>query len=214
MLGDDAIDGTGVSRIDGPQHLARALASLRRDARVGRDTPSPDGDPETRQSGQPVGSQVVQGNDGGERFVSSPLGQADVEGLAAQAKLDNVVFKRRVTAQRVSGEMKAVGWRGTGFEQDRRRVGLLGPEDRLDKGCGLRVGGEIATPIAVRTPEPSPISAGRWPRVRRRIVYIRDCGARIPRRDRPASRYRCSRKRLATASCQSRPSSPASRKMM
>lgn len=154
MFGDDAIYGAGVPRIDGAEHLAGALASLRGHPWVGRDTSPCDGCPEARQSSQPIGGEIVQGDHCGERTVPNQLGEADVEGMAAYLKLDQrgVPLERCVATQFIRSEMEAFGRRRTGFEQDRGRICLRGPEDWLDEGGGLRVGCEIATPIAVQTP--------------------------------------------------------------
>lgn len=171
MLGDDAIDGAGLSRIDRAQHLAGALAPLWRQTRVRRNTPSPDRRPEARQSGQSIGGELVQGNDRRNRLICV-RGQADVVALIANVELEQrgAAADVRIGPQVVSGETKAFGRRRAGPEQDRRGIDLRAPEDRLDERGGVRVDREIVTPIAERTPQLPLRSAGRWTVTHNRIA--------------------------------------------
>lgn len=163
MLGDSAIGGAGSAAVDGAQHLPRALTPLRSNARVGRHVLSPDSRPETRHSGQAVRRELIENNERGERFAVWPIGNGDIEALAAHVQPNErgVLFEDGVDTQIVSGKAEAIGPRRTPFEADCSRIGLWGPEDRLGKSGGVWIGPENTTPIAGQILRPSRAAFGR-----------------------------------------------------
>ena len=52
-----------------------------------------------------------------------------------------------VSAETINGEMRLAGYCGTALENDRRRIGLGGPEDRLSEPRDAWVCCEKTTPI-------------------------------------------------------------------
>ena len=186
MLGDDAVDGAGVSRVDRAQHLPCPLVSLRRHARIVRHRSTCCGRPEPSQRGQAIRCKFVERDDGGERPVLHRTSKSDVEAGSPhiQPKQRGFPLRDSVNPKIVNAEMQSVGRSRAGLEDDRRWIGLRGPEDLLGESCDAWVGCENTTPIARR-----PTTLFHRLIARRTIVPGRQscnlgCVAEIPRRAR------------------------------
>jgi hypothetical protein len=92
-----------------------------------------------------------------------------------------IMYEDGTGMQVVSGDADCSIQAGAAGERKCCGVDLRGPEDRLDESRRLRVGREIATPIAVRIRAPSRLSVARWTATRNKPVCSRDCAAGIPR---------------------------------
>lgn len=158
---------------------------MRRNARISRHWPTCCGRPEPSQRGQAVRCEFIERDDGGERPVLHRTGKSEVEAHAAhiEPKSRGVPVKDGVNPKIVNAEMRSVGRSRAGLEDDRRRIGLRRPEDRLSESCDAWVGCENTTPIARRTTSPFHRSIARRTVVPERQSCNPDCAAGIPRRD-------------------------------
>lgn len=133
LRGDLAVGRSRDTGVDDAEHQASAPLALRRDSGVGGRTPVLDGGPEARQSGEAVRQQIIENEKRGERLAAGQCGQRDVKAFASHLKPDErlVILKDYMGMNIFSGERGAIGlWACR--QDDRSRIDLRGPEDRLD----------------------------------------------------------------------------------
>ena len=134
MLGDDAVDNAALARVDSAQHLARALSSLQRHARIGRHTLAEHCVPEAFDRGQPVERQFIEHDECAERAGIIDVDQGHVMGFAPQREPDQtrIVLDDGIDVQILNAEAKITRRARSAGERECRGIGLRGPEDRLD----------------------------------------------------------------------------------
>lgn len=133
LRGDLAVARSCDTGVDDAEHQASAPLALRRDSGVGGRTPVLDGGPEARQSGEAVRQQIIENEKRGERLAAGQCGQRDVKAFASHLKPDErlVILKDYMGVHIFSGERGTIG-RWACRQDDRSRIDLRGPEDRLD----------------------------------------------------------------------------------
>jgi len=150
MLSDHAIGGTALPRVDGTEHLACTPASLRRNARIGRNTLAGRRQPQTFDGGQSIRRQLVEHDEGAEGPGVAGIGDGNIVGIALDCEPDQVgvMLEDGAGVQIINPDADSSRWCRSACEQNRRRIGLRGPENRLDQRRVVRIGEEIVTPIA------------------------------------------------------------------
>lgn len=135
VTGDDAICGAGLPRVHRAEHLSRALAPLRRHARIGWDVLAEHGVPQARNGGQSIRRQFVKDDQGAEGTGFIELGDGDIVRIAADLNPDQtgIGFEDRAGLQIVKADADIARRSWSGNEGNRRWIGLRGPEDRLDE---------------------------------------------------------------------------------
>jgi hypothetical protein len=210
-LPDRSIGRPGTTSIYRTQHLARALAALRRHSRVVRDALALDCAPKPGQRDLSIRCEVIEHDHRRERVFVLRVRERDVIVRAAniEPQMSRVMLEYGAEAQFVGSDGKAVRTRACG-EQYCCRVDLRGPEDLLGVSRDERVGAEIATPIGWQILPPFRVKADRWTQDPDRHFGSRGSGAEIPRQCRPELDYRYSHRRCLTANFHLQTSSTAS----
>ena len=210
-LPDRSICRAGTTSIDRTQHLARALAALRRHSRVVRDALAFDRAPEPGQRGLSIRCEGIEHDHRRERVLVLRVCERDVIVLAAniEPQVRRVVLEYGAEPQFIGSDGEAVRtW--TCGEQYCRGVDLWGPEDLLGVSRDKRVGAEIATPIGSQILPPFRVKAGRWTQDPDRLSGSQGFGAGIPRQGHPDLDCRYSHRRSPIANFHLRTSSTAS----
>ena len=133
LRGDLPVGRSCDTGVDGAEHQASPPLALRCDSGVGGCTPVLDSGPEARQSGEAVRQQIIENEKRGERLAARQCGQRDVKAFASHLKPDErlVILKDYMGLNIFSGERGTIGlWACR--QDDRSRIDLRGPENRLD----------------------------------------------------------------------------------
>ena len=213
-LPDRSICRAGTTSIDRTQHLARALAALRRHSRVVRDALAFDRAPEPGQRGLSIRCEVIEHDHRRERVLVLRVCERYVILFAAniEPQMSRVMLEYGAEAQFVGSNGEAVRTRTSG-EQYCCWIDLRGPENLLGMSRDERVGAEIATPIGSQILRPFRVRVGRWTQAPDRLSGSRGFGAGIPRQGHPELDCRYSCRRSQTANFHLRTSSTASAKL-
>jgi len=155
-VGDGAIGRARLAGVDDAKHLAGALLPLRAYSRVGRHSATDGSGPEASDCCQAIRCLLVQRNSDRQRPRPRLSGERDVKSFAAkgQPELDFVRRQCCVRREIACRELRTAVARQTWDEDERGGIELRDPEDRLHKRCGVRIGGENATPSAARMRSP------------------------------------------------------------
>lgn len=153
-LADGAIGRVLRASVDRPEHLAQALATLRRQPVVWRDGVAPQARPQTMERMQSIRRVVGQQNEGGDWHGRRHVRQHDVDRPVREVDSCVSVACVHWRRQRAVSPGCSRGRDGRRDEDNFERIGSRGPGDRRRKGGVGRIYREMTTPKDQKTTGP------------------------------------------------------------